>query len=362
MEREMKMDKSDKKIESSDNVVSLPSADEIEAEAARWFTVLDREEVSDDLKSEFQQWLHASERHRLAYAELAALWGDLEVLKELDDIAEAPLPEARPQPYLRFRGLRWGAAMAASLLLCLVSGGVYYAYQDKAFHEKYAYATEVGGQRTVEMRDGSVMQLNTNSKAEVSFSRQLRVVRLLQGEAHFEVAKNPRRPFKVLAPGGEVEAVGTAFTVRVRPDHMLEVTVEEGRVALATLPPEDKHARDGAASARPLAQLTAGQRAVFKETVSELEQLPEIELKRKLAWRQGMLAYAGEPLSDVIADIGRYTDIEIELGDPDLGAKLVAGYFKVGETEAMFESLALGFDLKVERVGPKHVRIEAADQ
>ena len=84
-------------------------------------------------------------------------------------------------------------------------------------------------------------------------------------------------------------------------------------------------------------------------------------LKRRLAWLGGQLIYAGEGLDKVIADVGRYTPIYIEIIDPALADIRIGGQFKVGETEALFKVLEVGFALKVNRLSEFHVQISRAD-
>lgn len=340
----------------TDNIVPLPSAEVIEEEAANWFAALDREDIAPEELAAFKRWMAASERHRAAFEQLSGLWGELEALSALDDIAERDAPAQQRAVFSR----RAVAAIAASFAALVIAGGAFYTYHLGTLSQSGAYVTAVGEQRTVELADGSTVQLNTNSRVEVDYTRRGRDVRLVRGEAHFDVVKNLRRPFSVHAADGVVRAVGTAFTVRLREASEIEVTVEEGRVSLLNIPRKRAAPGQKPVERAPLAQLTAGQSARFDDRVEEVEQMLESELKRKLAWRQGMLAYSGEPLAEVVADVGRYTDMTIEIADPALGAKPVAGYFRVGEMEGLFDSLELNFGVTVERVNNKHVRLTQA--
>src|SRR5690606_6030511 len=75
------------------------------------------------------------------------------------------------------------------------------------------YITYVGEQRLVQLEDGSQVRLNTNTRIQVSYSRQTRRIDLLQGEAYFDVSKDPQRPFEVIANHSIVRALGTEFNV-----------------------------------------------------------------------------------------------------------------------------------------------------
>lgn len=341
----------------NDRIVTLRSVEEIEDEAAAWLIALSREGASAEDVLEFKAWQSRSARHREVFERLAALWDDLGGLKVLDDYAESVAASVRPRPL----GVRRTAlmAMAVSMSVALAIGAVQYANWSSGLVQDEAFETAVGEQITVHLSDGSDVLLNTNSRLNVAYARNERKVTLLRGEAHFTVAKSQRRPYLVYAGDGFVRAVGTAFTVRLRQDDAVEVTVEEGRVALST---GIGFARDtdGGANKSAARELAAGTTAVYGDRLEHVAQLPPAELSRKLAWRQGVLAYAGEPLHEVVADISRYTDITIEIADPRLKSRPIGGYFKVGDVEEMFESLELNFGLTVERSGEGYVRITAS--
>ena len=359
-------------------IVTLPVNEELEAQAAQWLTVMGREVVTDSDYIQLKKWLDQSDRHRTTFEKLNALWDDLVVLKELDDIAESAI--ATPTP----RRIHWQHnplfAVAASLIVGVLITTMVYFNNLENLNQQANFVTGIGQQQTIRLADGSTLLLNTDSNVQVDFSKDQRNVRLVKGEAHFAVAKNKQRPFRVYAADGVVKAVGTAFTVRLRSTDQVEVTVEEGRVALSTAQPtlnpvtqaiskvgtENNHqktqtqaAQDPIASPQTLAELTAGQSVIFGTQVKQISQMQTPELNRKLAWRQGMLAYADESLLDVVADVSRYTDIVIEITDPSLRNIPIAGYFRVGEVEALFDSLEVTFGLQIERISDKHVRLSA---
>ena len=288
---------------------------------------------------------------------MSALWDDLGALKVLDDFAASAEASLSPRPRTFVRRMLVGA-VAASVAVAFIVGVTQYAHFSSGQIHTEELATAIGEQRKVHFSDGSAIFLNTNSRVAVDYTRRERKVTLVQGEAHFDVAKSRRRPYLVYAGDGLVRAVGTAFTVRLRSGAAVEVTVEEGRVALSTGLVAQERAEESTEDVPPR-ELGAGANAFFDGTVERVTLLPPAEVSRKLAWRQGILAYAGEPLAEVVADIGRYTDITIEISDPELRSRQIGGYFKVGEVEEMFESLELNFGLSIERVSDGHVRITA---
>ncbi len=345
------------------NIVTLPNLESIEAEAASWITVLGREKVTKAEMAELKLWLNQSERHRSVFNDLTGLWDDLSVLKELDDIAESV--STLPEQQSIFRQRRSFLAIAASIFICLIISGSLYWQHLTEFNQQEQLITAVGEQRTVTLSDGSTIHINTNSQLEIDFSRGKRIIRLLKGEAYFTVAKNKQRPFYVYAGDGIVQAIGTAFNVRLKLLDEIEVTVEEGLVALASLATQEPVtskktgliATSSPQKERFLAELSAGQRTTFGHTVEKIELIQTPELNRKLAWRQGVLAYSNDPLLKVIDDISRYTNITIEIAEPSLRTLPIAGYFRVGEVEALFDSLEITFGLDVERINKNYVRL-----
>jgi transmembrane sensor len=193
----------------------------------------------------------------------------------------------------------------------------------------------------------------------VRYAADARDVQLMRGEAHFTVASDPSRPFSVYAADRVVTAVGTAFSVQLRHD-AVQVMVAEGKVRLSEL----RTAQVTIPSGQPevaLPSLEAGQIALLREGSQQVAALAPAELERKLAWRQGILAFAGEPLLQVLQEIERYTDIVIEVTDPALRELPVAGRLRIDDMESMLQALQLMADVRVERLNARHVRLRARD-
>jgi len=248
------------------------------------------------------------------------------------------------------------------------------------------YATAVGQQLSMTLTDGSIVILNTNTQIKVDYDHEYRNIRLLQGEAHFTVAKNPVRPFRVYAGNGRVQAVGTAFSVYLR-DDSVDVTVTEGEVVLESvgqagvdlLPQPGKlpgsNQSSGAIATvddgivEALSKLKAGESASFQIAVNAdvariidaIETVEAPEMAKRLSWREGILTFAGDPLAVVVDEISRYTTISIEISDPVVRATRIGGRFPIGETDAMFDALEANFGLQVTRLSHDHVLVSAAE-
>ena len=180
------------------------------------------------------------------------------------------------------------------------------------------YATAIGQQLTITLAEGSVVVLNTNSQIKVDYDQQYRDIRLLQGEAHFTVARNSERPFRVYAGVGRVQAVGTAFSVYLK-DNAVNVTVTEGRVILASLirPSTNRLKQPLAPSGaeqllgskaivddgyvQTLGTIKAGESATIQSVVDSnastgswldtIETIETREMEKRLSWREGLLTF-----------------------------------------------------------------------
>ena len=108
----------------------------------------------------------------------------------------------------------------------------------------------------ITLADGSIVTLNTASRIETRMNGQERTVRLLEGEAFFEVAHDATRPFRVYAGDGMTVAVGTAFSVRLN-KNAVEVVVSEGKVAYSRVADTP--------TPETIAYVTAGETASFGE-------------------------------------------------------------------------------------------------
>ncbi|MEQ9110472.1 MAG: FecR domain-containing protein [Rhodospirillaceae bacterium] len=330
-------------------VVDFPDQGTLEAEASAWIVRLDKGALSAEDERAFDAWRSTSAEHQAALDGMSGLWRTLDGLSDLQDRSNTTLNPTwleRAGFELRHRVVASLASVAAAVLLVVFVGP--FTFSDP--HYMQAHRTVVGTQKTVTLPDGSVLLLNTNSHVDVEYSDQKRDVYLHKGEVHFTVAKDKERPFSVYADERVVTATGTAFAV-MRRETGIEVTVTEGDVKLYFSPEADANPAtlEQASIRSTVANLTAGEKVIFAETLEQVEVIPEPELNRKLAWRQGVLAFAGEPLSDVIAEVSRYTEIDIIIEDPALNELRFGGFFKVGNIEALFDALEQSFGVDVKR-------------
>ncbi|MDR0780015.1 MAG: FecR domain-containing protein, partial [Pseudomonadales bacterium] len=207
--------------------------EEIREQACAWLARLDKGASDADL-AQLAQWMESDAFHAKMLINMAIMWDQSEILSELSEIF--PLEEKPAPP----REKRWpGMALALGLLAAVaVLMSVFIGVKKvEQWRQSYvfndSYATAVGERRQLNLADGSIVTLNTNTKIRFSFDKNVRDVFLDYGEGFFSVAKDASRPFRVHAGSRVVEALGTAFTVQhTALGRELEVLVTEGKVQL----------------------------------------------------------------------------------------------------------------------------------
>lgn len=341
------------------SVIKIVDRQTVDAIAAAWLAQLDGGDLSRADMAAFREWLNRSPEHRETLVRMARVWSGLDSVIEarLEEVLDAAA-DARSKPaglahaLTRLYPVRASLAVAASLFLVAVSAFVLVAnpFGFSAAPQKAVYAAAVGEQKEMRLEDGTTVRLNTGSSLEVDYSPEERSVRLLEGEAWFDVAHSVKRPFVVYAGDGAVRAVGTSFAVRKR-ENVVDVTVTSGRVVLSNL----KREENVEPSPYPLATLEAGHQASFDERVESVTSLDEEELDRKLSWRSGYLRFEGQPLAEVVDEIGRYTTVDIVIEDPSLQDLRIGGYFQTGDIETMLDILQQSFGVAHEWRGNQQV-------
>ncbi|HVV27362.1 MAG TPA: FecR domain-containing protein [Rhizomicrobium sp.] len=344
-------------------ILAFPDTAAIEAEAAAWVARFDAGDVSARDQAAFQEWLNRSTFHREAIAEYGSLWSEFDTLRSLTGARETgrEIGGRDNHPAVKRSMLKrakpWLAACAAAAIAVAAETALFHPKPvdiAKAGHNapaRFVYETAIGGQRRIALADGSSVILNTNSRLDVDFSGNRRDVRLVRGEAYFDVVHDKTRPFTVHADNYVVRDIGTAFDVHLSKTGLVEVGVTRGSVEVAPV-------TGGRVSgtAKRLGVVPAGHNIVLDPKIERAEVVSSPDMGRKLAWRQGELIYTGQPLSEVLADVSRYSDIRIELADPALENLPVGGAFRTDQIEAIFAALENNFGVHAEWIGPRYVR------
>jgi transmembrane sensor len=169
------------------------------------------------------------------------------------------------------------------------------------------YTTAIGEQRTAKLDDGSLVQLNTDTKISVTLSKSRRDIRLIRGEALFLVEHEPSRPFFVSAEKASVRVVGTSFNIRDRID-AVDVTVVEGAVQVTA---NEAIAENQHSTAAEVTRVSAGENA--RVASGKVVTSPVIDVAETLSWRERRLVFHEATLEDMAREFNRYNKAQIKI-------------------------------------------------
>ena len=330
------------------------SAHAIRMAAHEWHAQIEAGDMGPTDRQRFERWLAADPAHRAAYERAVQLW------QEVGALDEASLPAAAVRALPRERFMAWFHDGRGRWLPRLAGGGLAFAAMVVLLVQLIPFGwlspgserfeTAVAEIREVTLSDGSLVTLGAKTRLSVAMTEGEREIELHAGEAYFDVAKDPKRPFIVRSDGAKVEAIGTAFELRLVEDG-LRVAVAEGIVDVAHSAPKDK--------ATP-ARLRAGQR-VSVNGDGEIGRVKSVDPGKLGAWRRGRLAYIGAPLSEVVADANRYHDGWIFVRDQQAADLEITASFAADDIDGMFATLAEALPIVFWRPISALVLIETKD-
>lgn len=308
-------------------------SDNAESRAAAWVVRSAEGPLTADDQQSFDAWLARDSKNLGAWVRAQAAWIDADRVAALDVAgSRRPIRVTRVLPWRRM-------AMAASVLLT-IGGSV-------AAHERLAgrITTERAEVRRVELADGSTMFMNGETTLQVRFDRFSRRIVLRGGEASFQVAHDPARPFVVEAGDVAARAVGTDFSVGIAADGDIAVTVADGRVKVTD------------AETGPPRQLTLARNEQFVAAAigPRRAHLDGGEVQRRLAWRSGQLVFRGQMLKTAADEVNRQADKPVVINDPSLGRAEFMGVIHVGDSRAFARAAAAAFNGEVEETADAYI-------
>jgi transmembrane sensor len=327
---------------------------EIEAAAAAWFAKREAEGWTPEQQSELAAWLEQSTAHRIAFLRVCEAWkrfGELESLTT--DRAPGAIPDrgtwvwsSPPLEALRTVAVaprawfhRIGrSATAAMTLVVLAAVGLTSWYLAR---QGTSYRTEVGQVRSVPLEDGSHVTLDTGSRIQAAVTANGRRIDLIHGDAYFEVAKDPMRPFVVSVDRARVVAVGTQFYVE-RDDDGLIVLVTAGKIRLER-PAESPQ------------EVAAGSQARVDASELRISHPTDMELEEMLGWRNGYLLFRDTSLVEAVAKFNRYTHKKMLIEDPSIAGIRIGGHFRLDDVQGFLWLLKSGFPINVDERGDRIV-------
>ena len=308
--------------------------------AASWVAREDRARLDPLRQAELGAWLNADPRHRGAYVRAQAVFLHAQRVRALGPGFRPPAEQ------LRSRARQWWLALAAAAAVLALALGLRPMLPGNDSRE---FATGRGEVLRMTLPDGSLLTLNSDSRLRLHYQENERKLVLLQGEALVDVVRNPMRPFVVRTGKTDVVAVGTSFSVRRGQGEAFEVLVNEGVVDIRQPEPWQEPLR------------VRANFSVVSPNGSDvrIEPLEQEKVLRRLAWREGLLAFEGDTLADAALEFARYSDLRILIDDPAVASRRVVGVYSANDPEGFAKAVADSFGLRVEMV-PQGVRLESA--
>lgn len=337
-------------------VHQLPDPNDAERRAGDWIARLNADDITAEERGAFDSWLNAHPLHAKTYEELRRTWEEFKqagrivrVVSFGDAMKAAALPRVSAKTAWKSRG---GRAMGVAAMIAAVCMVIFFTHEKPSPSQ---FQTAIGERAAIQLPDGSSLELNSDSMAYMEYQPRTRVIRLMKGEAFFRVAHDQHRPFWVVAGSSWVRAVGTAFNVKYVDDgtrsSRVRVVVTEGKVKVIAGQtnkgsPGESSLKDTVA---PL--LIAGQQADVRQGSTDVRLLDRAELTHSMAWRSPTVDFDGVPLSQAVAELTRYSDIEVIIETRELKQLPIGGTFTKNRAgvEGLITLLEEGFGLQVRR-------------
>lgn len=349
----------------------MPASERIRDEAARWFTKAHSGAFSDADRASRDAWLSADPLHRAEYAALDRVWQAaagvpverLRALTEPETAGPASVA-AGHRGASRSTAGRWiavacvcllGIGLGATMLPCVMRSPEHVAQLTRSASpqaQTQDIATRPGERRSVTLADGTVVELNTRTHIQVSFTAAQRNVTLLDGEAMFTVTHDASRPFVVDAGAGRITVTGTRFDVR-RIEKRVAVAVESGSVKV-----DGVHAQPAGATGKTSALLTKGLGTTVRPDGTVASAHP-VDLSTALAWRDGKLIFQNATLADVVREVTLYRQSPVIVANDALGQLRVTSVFSSDDTDELLAALPQFLPVRVQTLTDGTVKISS---
>lgn len=283
----------------------IVSAREARTRAAEWLERRVGNDWCEDDQAALNAWLAETPAHRVAYLRVNAAWHKADRLAALQVPQPPKAANATPTGFLTIL-----VRLAAVSAMLVVIGIAAIAFVSRS--QEQTFATGIGGHKLITLRDGSSIELNTDTVISTDVGAGHRTVKVAKGEVFFQVRHDSSQPFVVLAAGHRITDLGTKFLVRAQSSD-LEVALVAGR---ARLEAAATGIQEHSAVLRPgdVVVATANSMSVAKE--------PLDQIANALAWRHGMLVFRHVTLGEAAAEFNRYNVRKLIIGDDVAGLKI----------------------------------------
>lgn len=322
-------------------------------EAAVWIARLDSDQATRHDRLAFARWLDKDPVHQHAFQELSPVWARMSTLGGIKNLIdnEKVVELTRHARASQEEVLQPGAAPAWQILAVLVFMVVGFLAQSQWGGDDTVYETELGGYQVVELDDGSIIHLNTDTRVHVKQDSSARTVWIEKGEAFFDVAEDKQRPFRVISEFGQIAALGTEFLVKIE-NTGLDVAVFEGLVEVEKRAPEQILTEFDGTPVAVVKQsrdlLAQGQALNVSDGISNILPFSPAEAESSLSWKQGKLLFEKQPLNAVLREMERYAPVRFLLADKKMENIVISGAVTSGNIES-YTNMLKNNDILVSR-------------
>lgn len=315
------------------------------AEASVWIARLHGPSRSPEMERECLAWQAQSALHRQAFEWCTDAWVEVRGVR-VSDAYRSAAAMAKSSGAESSKGSGtwrpWWTLMSAAAMI--VVGAAFALHHWRGGD---VYETRIGELQSVMLNDGTRMSLNTETRLRVDLGTNQRSVTVQGGEAMFEVAKDPHRPFIVRVGDSEVVVVGTVFSVRLTGGggrgarDALAVTLIEGEVTLRAASGNAPH---GIAPPQPM-QMRAGDRVrLAKPSTASAAVVPQLDrprIEQVVAWKRSEVVFEDVSLGEAVAEMNRYNRTPIVLpADIAVSGLRVSGLYRTGDSSGFAHAVA----------------------
>jgi transmembrane sensor len=357
-------------VNASDDLKSRPLSDPVAEAAGYWDARLRAPDCTDDERGRFAVWRDEREEHREAFERLQSMVASLR-----QNLGRADVRGLRDSALGAAAYSRRHKSVAVIVAGLAITSVIWLSLRDDAFEFVDSpaglagldaavgsmidglYQTGTGETSAVTLRDGSTVTLNARTRIRIAIGESLRCVELIDGQALFTVAKDPLRPFVVRAADRDITALGTSFDVRLD-STSVRVTLLEGKLKISR-----DHSRPVAIGSNSQAEpageriLAPGQQLVALWPTANAAIVRDVDVAKVTGWRDGRIFLEDLTLASAVAEMNRYSAVQISIADPQIAGLRVNGMFRAGEQDAFVTALQDYFPISARRDGDTQIAL-----
>lgn len=329
---------------------------QVNEKAREWFVTMQSDDIDPEKNCQFLDWIMQDPAHQQAYNDYQRIFADVASLGQgANGTSLLAYPAQKSTSWLKDLSAKLVnyinppiAIIALASISLFVLAFLLRAHEDIKF---YNYQTAVAEIATIKLEDGSEITLSGKTSLKAWFNSNERHVELLNGQAFFNIAKNPKKPFWINIDHTLVKVVGTQFDIH-KTDNTVMVAVSEGIVSIFNINEQNKDNYANLNSSQSV-KLVKNQR-ITNSRLHGLGDVEKITANDVATWRLGKLYFKYEKLKDVVEDINRYYNGTIEC-DPKIADMPLTAVISIDKISTITEVLAALLPIKIEDGENNHI-------